>query len=266
MNILPKWAIILATCILVQGCTPMMMAIDRSDANAVKHLLNSGTDPNDFQGDFPYLVWAAYRGEANIVEILLDKGADVNKRTTGNPKNSALVYAAEYNHPEVARILISRGADVDYAIDMLEARSNEAAAKAAVRFLRELKATTCTIRFRRDEFADAVFKETATKYLSMPVKPKLPEEARKLKVQAEELLREKKFRDAVERYGSALEFAPWWPEGHFNRALILAECNCYEEAILEMHRYLQLAPEASDSRAARDQIYKWEDKVKIGKP
>lgn len=102
------------------------------------------------------------------------------------------------------------------------------------------------------------FPEVAAKYLAANPKPRLPEEARKYKVQAEFAVQQKQFDRAAGLYGQALEIAPWWPEGRFNRALILAEIKKYREAMREMKRYLLLAPEASNARAAQDKIYQWE--------
>ena len=102
------------------------------------------------------------------------------------------------------------------------------------------------------------FQEVAAKYLAANPKPDLPEEARKFKVQAEFAMQEKQFDKAVELYGKALDIAPWWPEGHFNRALILGETKKYWEAMREMKRYLLLVPDASNARAAQDKIYQWE--------
>jgi tetratricopeptide (TPR) repeat protein len=102
------------------------------------------------------------------------------------------------------------------------------------------------------------FQEVVRKYLAANPKPGLPEEARKYKVQAEFAMQEKQFDKAAGLYGKALEIAPWWPEGHFNRALILGETKKYWEAMREMKRYLLLAPNASNARAAQDKIYQWE--------
>ena len=102
------------------------------------------------------------------------------------------------------------------------------------------------------------FNEVVANYLAANPKPSLPEEARKFKVQAEFAVQEKQFDRAVELYGKALEIAPWWPQGHFNRAIILGELKKYRKAMLEMKRYLQLAPDASDARAAQDKVYQWE--------
>ena len=105
---------------------------------------------------------------------------------------------------------------------------------------------------------EASFREIADRYRRMPVKPSLPEEARKYKVQAERAVENKRFGEAADRYADALVAAPWWPEGHFNRALILGEMGHYGKAIKEMKKYLMLVPDAADARAAQDRIYEWE--------
>jgi tetratricopeptide (TPR) repeat protein len=102
------------------------------------------------------------------------------------------------------------------------------------------------------------FQGVVAKYLAANPKPGLPEETRKFKVQAEFAMQEKQFDKAAELYGKALEVAPWWPEGHFNRALILGETKKYWVAMREMKRYLLLVPDASNARAAQDKIYQWE--------
>lgn len=103
------------------------------------------------------------------------------------------------------------------------------------------------------DFADVV-----RQYRGTRPKPVLSEEARKFKVQAEFAISQKRFSDALSHYSSALEAAPWWPEGHFNSALIFAETEDYESAIASMQRYLQLVPEAPDARAAQDRVYQWQ--------
>lgn len=102
------------------------------------------------------------------------------------------------------------------------------------------------------------FKIVAKKHSSSKKKESLPEEARKYSVQAQSATNEKRFRKAADLYKQALELAPWWPQGHYNRALLLDETNQWGEAIAEMKKYLLLEPNAKDARAAKDQIYQWE--------
>jgi tetratricopeptide (TPR) repeat protein len=105
--------------------------------------------------------------------------------------------------------------------------------------------------------AQSAFPKIAQDYRDMSVKPAFPEDARKFKVQAEHAIREKRFKDAVDKYEDALKIAPWWSEGHFNRALVLAELQQFQEAVLEMQKYLLLVPDAPDARSAQDKIYEW---------
>lgn len=86
----------------------------------------------------------------------------------------------------------------------------------------------------------------------------LPEQANKYKVQAEGAVRGKDFDDAAELYRTALNIAPWWPAGHYNRALVLSESGDFELAIDEMNYYLQLVPDAANARTAQSRIYEWE--------
>lgn len=86
----------------------------------------------------------------------------------------------------------------------------------------------------------------------------LPEQANKYKVQAEGAVRGKDFDDAAGLYRAALNIAPWWPAGHYNRALVLSESGDHELAIDEMNYYLQLVPDAANARTAQNKIYEWE--------
>lgn len=106
------------------------------------------------------------------------------------------------------------------------------------------------------ELSDEAFAAIAERYRAE--KPAFPEEARRFRVQAEAAVSEKLFGEAADKYEAALRAAPWWPEGRFNRALVLGELERHGEAIKEMKRYLALAPEAANARAAQDKIYAWE--------
>jgi hypothetical protein len=108
---------------------------------------------------------------------------------------------------------------------------------------------------------DARFAEVVRVYRAAATKPPLPEEVRRLRVQAEGAIRDKDFDEAAELYEQGLTLAPWWPEGHFNRALVLSETYEFSDAIAEMKRYLALVPDAPDARAAQDKIYDWERKA-----
>ena len=86
----------------------------------------------------------------------------------------------------------------------------------------------------------------------------LPEEARRYGVQATSFVEKKRYDEALALYDQALELAPWWAEGHFNRALVAASQNRYRDAVASMHYFIVLAPTSPDARAAQDKIYEWE--------
>jgi tetratricopeptide (TPR) repeat protein len=95
-------------------------------------------------------------------------------------------------------------------------------------------------------------------YLEQPVKPALPEEARRFNVQAEAAVREQRYDDAIAAFEKVVNLAPWWPQAHFNLAVLSAEQKKYQEAVNWMKGYLQWAPNAPDARQAQDKIYEWE--------
>lgn len=109
--------------------------------------------------------------------------------------------------------------------------------------------------------ADAAFALVAAQYRQADPKPALTEDMRRAEVQAEGAVRDKDFASADSLYENALQAAPWWPQGHFNRALILESEEDYAGAVTEMKRYLLLAPDAPNARAAQDKIYEWERKA-----
>jgi len=118
---------------------------------------------------------------------------------------------------------------------------------------------SASIKFTEDE--EAHFQEAAQNYRDAATKPPLPDEVRRFRVQAEGAVRDKDFDAAANLYKQGLNLAPWWHQGHFNRALVLSETGEFSDAVVEMKRYLALVPDAPDARAAQDRIYEWERKA-----
>src|SRR5262249_10806052 len=84
------------------------------------------------------------------------------------------------------------------------------------------------------------------------------EDERRAQLRAQALLEANRSADAADAYDQALLELPQWALGHYNLALVYARLQRYSDAIIEMRRYLYLAPNAEDARAAQDQIYGWE--------
>jgi len=192
----------------------------------------------------------------------------------------ALHTAAYLGEREKALKLVEMGANIDLAIASLKRQASKQLtlldkplhreiydkSNLAVESLNGMKKESEELKKaakRREAEKDneVSFQAALNSYRTAKVKPQLPEDARKFKVQAEDAVREKAFAEAVDLYGQAIKIAPWWPEGHFNRALVLGETKEYEIAIIEMKRYLALVPKAPNARAAQDKIYAWERKV-----
>ncbi len=86
----------------------------------------------------------------------------------------------------------------------------------------------------------------------------VPEEARRYALRGDVLMEEGDFEAAVREYRRATEAAPYIARLHFTTAMLYGELKRYPQAIRYMKTYLLLAPEAPNTRVARDQIYKWE--------
>jgi hypothetical protein len=102
------------------------------------------------------------------------------------------------------------------------------------------------------------FAAIAGDYRAANPKPAISEEVRRYQIMADADIRAKRNGDAVNAYEAALKLVPWWPEGHFNIALVLGKSGIYSEAIQHMNKYLALLPDAPDARAAQDKIYVWQ--------
>jgi tetratricopeptide (TPR) repeat protein len=106
------------------------------------------------------------------------------------------------------------------------------------------------------------FAAVVANYKAARPKPALPEQVVQYKITAENSVRERRYADAADAYLEALKIAPWWPEGHFNAALVLGEIHYYDEAIDHMKKYLALAANASGATRARAKIGEWESAEK----
>ena len=112
-----------------------------------------------------------------------------------------------------------------------------------------------------DPEIERTFQNALRAYQADPTKLEFPESARRHRIVAEAAVRDKQFDKAAEQYGEALRIAPWWPEGRFNRAQILGELGQFAQAAREMQRFLLLAPQHANARAAQDKVYEWEAKA-----
>src|SRR6266478_2348175 len=103
-------AIFVAQATDIPAAELLFRAIQRSDAAAMKRLLDQGVSADAVDSDgIPALMAATLFGRADCVELLLDRGANPNA-ATGNGA-TALMWAMP--DLEKARLLVARGADVN---------------------------------------------------------------------------------------------------------------------------------------------------------
>lgn len=95
-------------------------------------------------------------------------------------------------------------------------------------------------------------------YPQLTEKPRLPESARRFFIEGEEHARAERYEAAVAAFSRVAQVAPWYPQAHFNRALVLERLERYEDAAASMRAFLALAPSSPQARTARDRLYQWQ--------
>lgn len=103
-----------------------------------------------------------------------------------------------------------------------------------------------------------LWQKIAVTYRSLSVKPPVPEETRRLLVQAQTLSKNDDVAGGIAKLNEILRKAPWLPTAWYNLAMAESAVRNYPAAINAMNGYLQLAPDSTDARAAKDKIYEWE--------
>lgn len=114
------------------------------------------------------------------------------------------------------------------------------------------------MRLAEDQPAKELRAHLAEIFKAHPEWREMPEEARKYYVRSEVMNREGNFLKSLAECQKALKIAPLSPELYKGLALNYAKLGRLKAAIANMNIYLELFPDASDSRAARDLIYQWE--------
>jgi tetratricopeptide (TPR) repeat protein len=132
------------------------------------------------------------------------------------------------------------------------------AAESAGRITESLESYALAINISDEATAGLIRQRVAILLKSNPAAAELPEESRKFALRGDVLIKEGSFSQALVEYRSALKFAPLNPQLHYNKALIHGQLKDYRAAIRSMNVYLQLALDAANARAAKDEIYKWE--------
>ena len=213
------------------------------------------TELKTFETGFPPVLQYSDSGWQEIERITI---SSLNMVISTNKRSSPIVFRLKDLDVRAKHTFLPMVYDTIYLNDKQTLRVHHRNYTKIAEALAVLKQEAIKIEASIDEPG---FGEVVRTYHDEVTKPTLSEEVRRYKVQAEFAIRDKNFDDAIDLYARALKLAPWWPEGRFNRALLLGETNDYELAALEMRRYLLLLPNASDAQAAQDKIYYWERKA-----
>lgn len=92
--------------------------------------------------------------------------------------------------------------------------------------------------------------------------PAVPEEAERRMARGraaiESASSEQDFIEAATEFQKAARAAPWLPEAYFNLGVVYEKAGRYEEARRNLKLYLTAAPNASDAKQVREQLYKLE--------
>jgi hypothetical protein len=107
---------------------------------------------------------------------------------------------------------------------------------------------------------DAEFPGVVAKYRSSDPKPGPNEDIHRIDVLATNAISDKHFLLADQYFAEGITKNPWWPPFHYNRALVLSELHLYAQAAMELQRYLELVPDASNAKDVQDKIYLWQAK------
>jgi tetratricopeptide (TPR) repeat protein len=105
------------------------------------------------------------------------------------------------------------------------------------------------------------FHAQATAWRALTTKPALAENARILRLAAEDAIKRQKPDEALNDFELGVEADPTWAQGWFNAALLAGELGFFADASEHMQNYLELLPNATDAQSARDQIDLWKYKA-----
>lgn len=105
------------------------------------------------------------------------------------------------------------------------------------------------------------FHAQATAWRAFTTKPALAENARILRLAAEDAIKRQKPDEALNDFELGVQADPTWAQGWFNAALLAGELGFFADAADHMQNYLELLPDAADAKSARDQIDLWKYKA-----
>jgi tetratricopeptide (TPR) repeat protein len=209
-------------------------------------------------------------------EIALDRGgrAEINvaslfRQYPRAPREVDILLSLESPAQASERIVIDGETSEALYLPVREERSAEQAEgagnKAAALEHYGIAYAACADRERED----LLWKKIATLYRSMQPKPAVPDEARRYMVRGQSAVQEatspKDFDAAAREFETAARKAPFWPDAYYNLAVLQGKLGRYDDAIANLRKYLDLAPDADDAEQVKTMIYQFDyKKTKAG--
>jgi tetratricopeptide (TPR) repeat protein len=277
------------------GQTPLMAAIAQTGSklfggNPKKYVAtidallahNPNLEVKDRQGQtalFHAVLEPNEKVIASLVLRLVDKGAKLDVADgDGATALIELARTARAKSPEVAKLLLEHDARLDAkdldgktALDYANHTGPSALVDEIEKVNRERKLLGTVEHSTPEEqlkiYVEAVKRDPENQFarnrvlqtvLVMKTPPEVPEDVRKLLIEARiTLKREKKakaMQPALELLRKAEVLAPWWEEPYYDLALALQRCEKFDEAIAQMNFYLTLRPHDFDAGKVRARL------------
>ena len=100
-------------------------------------------------------------------------------------------------------------------------------------------------------------------YQALPLKPQPPAVAISATLQAQKHIERKEWSKAAWSYKDAISLAPWWPDAHFNLAMLWgADYWMIPGALQEMELFLRLSPQSPLAARARQSMSEWNNSLR----
>jgi len=241
----------------------LLLAILKNDLEKAKLLLAQGVDVNSlYRYKSPALNYAVVMKDRPMIDLLINNHADFNLANEYGV--SPFMAAMSDGDMALAREMAARGADIN-ARDSSGASALFYAVKAGDEaFVRDLLNKGVQVDVAAvvlSEGRNSNFKQCNFPAITALIKPEL---LRKQMLRAEAAQESAQgvedYNKVLAEYEVAKSIAPETPEIWYNIGLIQDKAGNYDEAIANLRKYLQLAPNASDTQAVKDMIYKLEYK------
>lgn len=113
-----------------------------------------------------------------------------------------------------------------------------------------------------DQKKSQIYSDVSSIIASNPSVVELDQDSKKSFIYGQMYYQENKLDKAIAQLNTVIEKNPFNPNLHHDIALLYAQTQDYKKAIEHMNIYLTLLPNASDAQAVRDEIIKWEFKLK----